>query len=84
MSRTAYKGVRIDWYPDECAGPLPRANSQPRAPAPLVSLKPVPITNPYALLDTGSDIDSESDEDESYGVNGIPVDGYKWADTVVA
>lgn len=23
MSRARYKGLRIEWYPDECAGPIP-------------------------------------------------------------
>ncbi|KAF2133186.1 hypothetical protein P153DRAFT_381626 [Dothidotthia symphoricarpi CBS 119687] len=84
MSRTVYKGIRIDWYPDECAAPLPRPSSKPRTPAMAASMKPMPVANPYALLDTGSDTDSDSDEDESYGRNGVRVDGHNWADAIVA
>lgn len=82
MSRTVYKGLRIDWYPDECAAPLPRPNLRVRASAQIVPMKPVPIVNRYTLLNTGSDIDSESDE-ESYMSSGIRVESNNWTDTVV-
>lgn len=82
MSRTVYKGLRIDWSPDECAAPLPRSSLKMQPPAPTISMKPVPIANPYALLDTESDLDSDS-EDESFRTNGIKVSN-QWADTVVA
>ena len=82
MSRTTYKGTRIEYFPDECAEPPPR----PMKTQTLVSrvpIKPMPVVNQYALLDTGSDDDSQSDE-ESYMINGVRVDGYHWADGVVA
>lgn len=82
MSRTIYKGMRIEYYPDECAGPLP----QPKKAHTLVTrvpMKPAPVVNQYALLDTGSDDGSESEE-ELYRTNGVQVDGYHWADGVVA
>ncbi|EON65328.1 hypothetical protein W97_04566 [Coniosporium apollinis CBS 100218] len=31
MSRRDYKGLRIEWYPDECAAPLPQSIPQPRS-----------------------------------------------------
>lgn len=31
MSRRDYKGLRIEWYPDECAAPLPQIVPQPRS-----------------------------------------------------
>ncbi|KAF2786137.1 hypothetical protein K505DRAFT_368477 [Melanomma pulvis-pyrius CBS 109.77] len=83
MSRTAYKGLRIDWYPDECATPLPRPNVKAHTQAQVVPTKPVPITNRYTLLDTSSDLDSDSDE-ESYMTSGIRVDSSNWADAAVA
>jgi hypothetical protein len=46
-------------------------------------MKPAPVINQYALLDTGSDDGSESEE-ESYRTHGVQVDGYHWADGVVA
>jgi hypothetical protein len=80
MSRTAYKSLRIDWYADECAAPLPRPVV--RSQLPSMPMKPAPITNPYAVLDTeGSDTESE-DDDHSYLTNGISLNN--WADTIVA
>ncbi|KAF2191119.1 hypothetical protein K469DRAFT_696858 [Zopfia rhizophila CBS 207.26] len=83
MSRTTYKGLRIDWYPDECAAPLPKpTNSRTHTPAQSVPIKPAPVANPYALLDDGTDADS-SDEEESYLTSGISVRN-NWADATVA
>ncbi|KAF1947665.1 hypothetical protein EJ02DRAFT_1538 [Clathrospora elynae] len=82
MSRTVYKGTRIEYYPDDCAAPLPRP-MKTHTPVPHVSMRPIPILNQYALLDTGSDDDSESEE-ELYMNHGVQVDGYHWADTVIA
>lgn len=73
ISRTAYRGARIEYYPDECAHPLPQPTkvyTQPQR----TSIKPAPLVNQYALLDIGSDDDSESDED-SYGIHGVQVGG---------
>jgi hypothetical protein len=82
MSRTIYKGMRIEYYPDECAGPLPQPKKA-NTPIARVPMKPAPVINQYALLDTGSDDGSESEE-ESYRTHGVQVDGYHWADGVVA
>jgi hypothetical protein len=82
MSRTAYKGLRIDWCLDECAAPLPQPSSKAHAHAPAMSLKPIPITNQYTLLDTGSELDSDS-EDGSYMTNGVRVNN-QWAGGIVA
>jgi hypothetical protein len=86
MSRTVYKGTRVEYYPDECAVPLPRPvkaqTPNPRAPA-RAPMKHMPVVNQYALLDTGSDDDSESEE-EPYITHGVQVNGYQWADGVVA
>jgi hypothetical protein len=82
MSRTAYKGLRIDWCPDECAAPLPRPNLKAQTPAPATPMKPMPITNRYTLLDTGSELESDSD-DGSYATHGVRVNN-QWASAVVA
>jgi hypothetical protein len=76
-----YKGTRIEYYPDECAEPLPRP-LKAQNPVPRVPMKPTAIVNQYSLLSTGSDDDSESEE-ESY-IGGIQVDGYRWDDSVAA
>jgi hypothetical protein len=83
MSRTVYKGMRIDWAPDECAAPLPQPSMRARTPITHVTIKPIPITNTYALLDTTSDQDSES-QTESCMSNGIRLDRSSWADAAVA
>lgn len=82
MSRTAYKGLRIDWYRDECAAPLPRPIVKAQPPSEVIPMGPVPITNPYTLLDTGSDLESES-EASSYLTNGIEIRA-QWADAAAA
>jgi hypothetical protein len=80
MSRTAYKGLRIEYFPDECAGPLPRVKAHVPA-QPAVS-KTKPITNTYAVLDTGSETESDS-ENESYLAEGVRIDHPNWADAIV-
>jgi hypothetical protein len=81
ISRTAYKGLRIEYFPDECAGPLPRVKVHiPTPPAPQ---KTKPITNAYAVLDTGSNIDSDS-ENDSYITEGVRVDHQPWAEMATA
>lgn len=30
MSRVTYKGMRIEWYPDECSQPLPKVQYTPK------------------------------------------------------
>jgi hypothetical protein len=82
MSRTSYKGLRVEYYPDECATPVPRPPRAQYAASP-VAMKPKPITNAYALLDTGSNADSSS-EDESFITEGVRVDQHRWADAAVA
>lgn len=79
MSRTAYKGARIDHYPDECDAPIPRPESKVSASTPRVSMKPVPIANQYTVLATESDSNSDSEADISL-TDGVWIDGRLWAD----
>ena len=83
MSRTVYKGMRIDWAPDECAAPLPQPAIRIRLPAVHVPSMPLPMVNTYALLDTGSDVDSDS-QTESYMSKGIRLNCNDWANSAVA
>jgi hypothetical protein len=82
MSRSSYKGTHIEYYPDECAEALPRP-LKAQTPVPRIPIKPTPVVNQYALLGTGSDDDSESEE-EAYTHGGIQVDGYHWSGGLVA
>jgi hypothetical protein len=81
MSRTSYKGLRIEYFPDECAGPLPPVMAHVFKPSAVSKTKP--ITNTYAVLDTGSETESDS-ENESYLTEGIRIDHHNWADAIAA
>lgn len=82
MSRTIYKGMRFDWAPDECAAPLPPPAMKARPldmppPASQLSTK-----NTYAILDTGSEVDSEL-QPEAYLSECIYIDHSEWTDVAV-
>jgi hypothetical protein len=81
MSRTLYKGLRIEHFADECAGPLRHVKSHVLTPP--VALKSKSITNTYAILDTGSDLESDS-EDDTYITEGVRVNDHHWVDATVA
>ncbi|KAH7139202.1 hypothetical protein B0J11DRAFT_575121 [Dendryphion nanum] len=83
MSRTLYKGLRIDWYPDECAAPLPRPTFKAPTLIPSVSVKMAPVSNPYAVLDMDG-TESESDEEQlTCMTSGVRLSS-NWANATVA
>ncbi|KAI9850797.1 MAG: hypothetical protein M1838_005052 [Thelocarpon superellum] len=86
MSRGAYKGMRIDWYPDECAQPLPKSPVASRKE--YISQRPVKIMsamNRFDLLNLdGSDDTSEKEDLENHPNLLIPVPAYTLADASVA
>lgn len=69
MSRAMYKGMKIEWYPDECALPLPRQQWVPKkenVPQPI--RKPNAALNRFQLLNmdgTEDGSDNASEEDTS-------------------
>lgn len=99
MSRALYKGLKIEWYPDECAAPikdpLPASISTPQrtsrassASLPQASRQlKMSGSNLYSLLDMdGSEEDDDSDADNTTTSQaGYPSNGVKinWADTAV-
>jgi hypothetical protein len=83
MSRNAYKGLRVEYYPDDCAAPLPRPAVKRYTPTSTGAQRSKPITNVYSILDTGSDEASDSD-DESYVTEGVCINHHNWADAAVA
>lgn len=67
MSRGAYKGMKIEWYPDECSQPLPKSQRVPKKEN--IAPRPKTLTsamNRFQMLNMdGTDDDSEEAEQES-------------------
>lgn len=62
MSRAMYKGMKIEWYPDECAMPLPQLKSStPKPSVPLPKAKATPMMNRFQMLN----LDDEATENGS-------------------
>ena len=82
MSRLTYKGMRIDYYPDECAGPLPKIQYVPKREVPPPVKKLDPTVNRFQMLNlVGAEDDSDEDEMTSCTSLG---GGISWADTSIA
>ena len=66
MSRAAYKGMRIEWYPDECAQALPKTPSIPKKTVkPAGTKKPPNVLNRFQMLNMdGSAEDSSTEGDD--------------------
>ncbi|KAI9719819.1 MAG: hypothetical protein M1812_003308 [Candelaria pacifica] len=85
MSRGSYKGMRIEWYPDECAAPLPKPQHvAKKANGPLPSDNTKPMANRFNLLNMeGTEDGSEADDED---LN--PFSSYDrrlgWADNIIA
>jgi len=68
MSRTTYKGSRIDWDVDECATAFEETQPAPRHEVPAKK-KLAPVTNRFELLNMDRTEDGSSDdEDASSGI----------------
>lgn len=86
MSRAAYKGMRIEWYADECAQPLPKMQHLPKkenvaAPA----KRPSTTVNRFQMLNMdGTEDGSEDEEDEPLTGYAPMNSGLSWAPTVAA
>ena len=67
MSRAAYKGMRIEWYPDECAQPLPRPHISARKEnvASSPAKKATAPVNRFQMLMDGTEDGSSEDEDHA-------------------
>ena len=66
MSRAAYKGMKIEWYADECAQPLPKIQHTPRREhrGPSPAQKHTATVNRFQMLGIDGTEDGSSDEDE--------------------
>ncbi|OJJ01196.1 hypothetical protein ASPVEDRAFT_40750 [Aspergillus versicolor CBS 583.65] len=70
MSRFTYKGMKIAFYPDECAEPLPSIPTGPKKVA--APKKPIPLPNRFHLLSMDG---SEDEENEDHGALGANLNG---------
>ena len=62
MSRTTYKGCKVEFVRDECDVPLPAPIHKPRAPPPQPAKK-APIANRFDLINMDGNEHSSSDEE---------------------
>lgn len=80
MSRTTYKGCKVEFFPDECDVPLPVPTFKTRAPPAeakgAVRKNNVPLANRFDLLKMGGDDDSSDEE------NKMPADGASDDETI--
>ena len=64
MSRSTYKGMRIEWFPDECAQPLPKLHYVPRREiTPLPAKKLNPMVNRFQMLNIDGTEDGSEEDD---------------------
>lgn len=71
MSRAIYKGMKIEWYPDECSRPLPKVQQAPKIGnvAPLQPKKFASAMNRFQMLNLdGTEDDSEPSDEEPTAV----------------
>lgn len=64
MSRVTYKGMKIEWFPDECAQPLPEMEYAPKKG--LAPQQPKTFTsamNRFQMLNIDTEDHSETDEE---------------------
>lgn len=74
MSRATYKGMRIEWYPDECAQPLPKAQHTPRREyKQMAPKKQSPITNRFQMLNMDGTEDGTGDGSDEEAVDASTV-----------
>ena len=65
MSRAAYKGMRIEWYLDQCAQPLPKTHLIPKREnlAPPPANKGNSMINRFQMLNMDENDTEEGSED---------------------
>lgn len=72
MSRAMYKGMKIEWYPDECASPLPRQQWTPKKEnLPQAIKKASAPLNRFHLLNIDGNEDGSDNASESGSDNAI-------------
>lgn len=86
MSRAVYKGMRIEWYADECAQPLPKMQHVPKKENVPQPIKKVSTTvNRFQMLNLdGTEDGSEEEDEEPLTVYAPMNSSLSWAPTVAA
>lgn len=81
MSRAKYKGLKIEWYPDECSATIPRVQPRPKDNG-FEPPKKAPLGNMFSLLEIDDTEDGSSDTDTDAALfNGRPGGvGLQWTD----
>ena len=66
MSRAAYKGMRIEWYPDDCNQALPKMQHLPRKEnrVPSPAKKPNTTVNRFQMLGMDGTEDGSSEDEK--------------------
>ena len=82
MSRFSYKRMRISFYPDQCADPLPKYHTSSKVEPPAArETRPVSIPNRFQPLSM-DDSDDDDYENESNGpAGGISLNDTRWAES---
>jgi hypothetical protein len=85
-SRLKFKGMLIDWYPDECARPLPRIAYVPKKENVQPVKKLNPMANRFQLLNMDGTEDGSEDEEEELTETSYTSVGLKnsWTDRSIA
>ncbi|KFY22827.1 hypothetical protein V493_06307 [Pseudogymnoascus sp. VKM F-4281 (FW-2241)] len=71
MSRSKYKGCKIEWDIDECAAPIPVLKPRPKERIPPKAKAPI---NRFALLNMDGATDDSIDEDSMLGMDSFQSD----------
>lgn len=74
MSRVTYKGMKIEWYPDECSQPLPKINYTPKKENQAMTQpkKSTSAMNRFQMLNMdGAEDDSEETDEEPTVLSGL-------------
>ncbi|KAH0542860.1 hypothetical protein FGG08_002815 [Glutinoglossum americanum] len=88
MSRGGYKGIKIEWYADECAAPWPKKEfTQRKENVPPPTKKTPTMTNRFDLLNMDGTEDGEDDDTTDLTVTSdfSPYDNsLSWAENAVS
>ena len=84
MSRAPYKGLKIEWYPDECAAALPQVSTNRQTVPTPKPAKAITPTNRFSLLnlDEGSE-DGHEDADLDAETMSSFSAVHSWTDTSI-